>query len=93
MLLSQRVTVRMGNGRPVLALLGSQPRKPDLSRAVSRAAQPAGQGREFYLSPSFCRPHLECYIQIWDPQHKKDVGLLEKIQRRAKRVGRRAGTR
>ena len=32
------------------------------------------------------RPHLECCIQIWGPQHEKDVDLLEQVQRMAKKM-------
>ena len=32
------------------------------------------------------RPHLEYCIQVWGPQHKKDVELLEWAQTRATRM-------
>jgi len=35
------------------------------------------------------RPHLESCIQLWSPQHKKDMDLLELVQRRAANMIRR----
>ena len=32
------------------------------------------------------RPHLEHCVQAWGPQQEKDVGLLEQVQRRVKKV-------
>ena len=32
------------------------------------------------------RPILECYAQIWSPQHKKDMELFEWVQRRATKI-------
>lgn len=68
MLLSQKVPMRMGNGSPVPAVLGSQPRKPNLSWAVSKAEWPAGRGREFCLSAAFCEiPPLLLHPDLGPP--------------------------
>ena len=32
------------------------------------------------------RPHLEYYIQLWSPQHRKDMDLLQQVQRRATKI-------
>ena len=32
------------------------------------------------------RPHLEYCIQIWSPQYRRDMNLLERIQRRATKM-------
>jgi len=74
--------------------------KLDMSRRCALAAQKANRilgcikrrvasrSREgiLPLCSTLVRPHLESCVQLWSPQHRKDMELLEQVQRRATKM-------
>ena len=62
-------------------LLESNPTEKDLGVLASMARKVI-----VFFCSALMRHHLECCVQIWDSQHRKDVELLERVQRRAMKM-------
>jgi len=40
------------------------------------------------LYSTLVRPHVESFIELWSPQHRKDIDLLQQVQRKATKMAR-----
>lgn len=64
-----------------------QPRKPTKSLGCFKRSMTIRMSVVILpLYTALMRHHLQYYVQLWDPQHKKDMNMLEQAQRKATRI-------
>jgi len=61
---------------------------PSLRKGIRRSVGSRAREGLLPLCSALVRPHLQCWVQCWAPQFKKDEELLERVQWRATRMRR-----